>query len=246
MQMPSAPLRWLRLDETGSTNADAKHLVLQGELDCGVVQARLQRAGRGRLERRWESPVGGLYLSLVGPSPEPQVSPLWVTVAVGVALVEELAACCGVAAKLRWPNDLMVEGRKLAGMLSERVVGLDGKARVIVGIGLNDRTPVRLSDSDTETTCLSAESQQTYDDLAERLVPVLWRAWRELDEASPAILKDRWIAVSETIGETVCVRLMDNREIVGQAVDLAYDFGLVVYTETGPVTLREGDCRRLR
>jgi BirA family biotin operon repressor/biotin-[acetyl-CoA-carboxylase] ligase len=116
--------------ETGSTNADAARAAREGAPEGLVVVAERQTAGRGRYDRRWESPPrAGLTLSvLLRP---PRISG-WLPLLAGVALVETVRRLGEVDAVLKWPNDLLVDGRKCAGVLAESV----GDA-VVVGIGLN-------------------------------------------------------------------------------------------------------------
>jgi len=125
------------LDTTGSTNDDARRLAAEGAPEGTVVVAERQTAGRGRLGRAWESPERlGLYLSVVlrPPDPPERLGRYAIAAAVGVcAACRELA---GDAVVLKWPNDLLVGGRKLGGILSELRHGESG-ADLVVGIGLN-------------------------------------------------------------------------------------------------------------
>lgn len=125
------------LDDTGSTNDELKKLALRGGAHGTVVLADSQTAGRGRMGRRFESPAGaGVYLSvLLKPECEPsQLAAL--TAWAAVAVCDALETCCGVRADIKWTNDLLLNGRKLCGILTELV--MDGETPcVILGIGLN-------------------------------------------------------------------------------------------------------------
>ena len=126
--------------ETGSTNDDARALARSGAPEGTVVLASRQLAGRGRLGRTWTSPSGGVYLSAVL---RPQVAPTGVSslalaVALGVALgLERL----GVQARLKWPNDVLLGDKKLAGVLLEMSAEADSVDWVVAGVGLNMRRP---------------------------------------------------------------------------------------------------------
>lgn len=120
------------VDETGSTNDDALVLGRAGAAHGRAVAARLQRAGRGRRGHVWESPRGNLYLSVVL---RPCVAP---------ARLPGLAAACALGAldvldeaQLKWPNDLLVRGRKLAGILVEAARDDTGETFAVCGIGVN-------------------------------------------------------------------------------------------------------------
>ena len=119
---------------TGSTNAD---LVASGSVDRSVLVAELQTAGRGRLGRTWTAPAGsGLLFSVaLDVSRIPAVRRGWVGALLGLALREAVGDRTGLQATLKWPNDLLIGGRKCAGVLAE----LNGDT-VVVGAGLNVST----------------------------------------------------------------------------------------------------------
>ncbi len=123
-------------DVLDSTNDEAKRLAKAGAESGTVVVAREQRAGRGRLGRTWHSPdAGNLYLSLIHRStlPADGLSGITLDAAVAVADVLETA---GLTTGLKWPNDLIIEDRKVGGVLTELSVE-GGQVTVIVGLGLN-------------------------------------------------------------------------------------------------------------
>lgn len=131
-----ADVRWH--DEVTSTNDEAALLALAGEPDGVVVVADSQSAGRGRRGRGWESPGGGESL-LVSVVVRPVVPLL--TLAAGLAVVDAVGGVAGVSATLKWPNDVLVDELKLAGLLAE-VHGEPGRqaavvAAAVVGLGLN-------------------------------------------------------------------------------------------------------------
>ena len=126
-------------DAIDSTNRVAGDLARQGAAEGTVVVADAQSAGRGRMGRRWESPAGeNLYFSvLLTPNVEPARVPQLALVA-AVAVHEGLAACCPeIPARIKWPNDILVEGRKVAGILCEASLEADRVHRVVLGIGIN-------------------------------------------------------------------------------------------------------------
>jgi len=127
------------LEACGSTNDEAARLARAGASHGTIVVADAQHAGRGREGRPWLSPQGGLYMSAVlrPPLPLRDVPPM--TLAIGIAVCDAVRAC-GAAAELKWPNDLLVDRRKLAGVLLEAQSqgGHTGRLdAVIVGIGVN-------------------------------------------------------------------------------------------------------------
>lgn len=130
-------IRWL--DSTGSTNADLAAEARGGAGEGLVLVAREQTAGRGRLDRCWSSPPGAsVSMSLLLVPRHPFEHWGWLSLLAGMAVRSALA---GMAAdphrvQLKWPNDVLIDGRKVCGILSERVEHPDG-ARAVVGIGIN-------------------------------------------------------------------------------------------------------------
>jgi BirA family biotin operon repressor/biotin-[acetyl-CoA-carboxylase] ligase len=133
--------RWLgcqriELAECGSTNDEAGRLARAGAKHGTVVIAQAQTAGRGRDGRVWESAAGGLYLSAVLRPPLPLVDVPPMTLAIGIGVCDA-ARTAGAAAVLKWPNDVLVGGRKLSGVLVEAQSQGGKLDAVIVGIGVN-------------------------------------------------------------------------------------------------------------
>src|SRR5262249_594491 len=122
--------------EVPSTNDVAAACAERGAGEGCVIVADTQTAGRGRHGRSWCSPPGaGLYVSLVL-RPLPHALPL-LTVGAGVAVAEGIRAATGLAPALKWPNDVYVGSRKLAGILAEAGAAPDGAQHVVLGVGIN-------------------------------------------------------------------------------------------------------------
>lgn len=129
-----------RLAAVASTNDEARALALAGAAHGTAVLAAAQTRGRGTKGRAWHSAPGlGLYVSFVlrgpdgGPVPFPHVLPL----AVGLAAAEAVREASGLVPRLKWPNDLVLGGRKLGGVLCEAVTGPAGTGFVVAGVGIN-------------------------------------------------------------------------------------------------------------
>lgn len=131
---------------TASTNDDCKTLARRGAGEGTVVLASEQTGGRGRLGRRWSSPPGGVYFSalLRPPLPAADVAPL--SLVAGVGLARGLAAL-GVETSLKWPNDVLLEGRKLAGVLLEMSAEAEAVEWLVVGCGVNVKRTQKLPDT---------------------------------------------------------------------------------------------------
>jgi BirA family biotin operon repressor/biotin-[acetyl-CoA-carboxylase] ligase len=227
--------------ETESTNADVAEAARDGAPEGTVIVAEHQTAGRGRLDRTWEAPPGsGLVMSaLVRPHELDPASWPWIPLMTGVAVADAVREA-GLEPSLKWPNDVETGGRKLAGILVERVETPDGPAAVI-GIGLNvamasDQLPVRTA------TSLSLEgSAATRDDvLADVLTGLATRY--ELLRTDVAAVRDAYLAVCGTVGSSVRVSLPDDVTLTGTATDVDEHGRLVV--DGRPITA--GDVVHVR
>ncbi len=134
----------ISLPEISSTNDLAMKLARQGEPAGTVIEAKTQNAGRGRLGKEWLSPPGtGLYFSIILRPVLPPADLSKITLAAGLGSAVALENYCGLSIRLKWPNDLFLEGKKLGGILCESSpIGHGKDTVVIVGIGLNVNTPV--------------------------------------------------------------------------------------------------------
>ncbi|MDY7105239.1 MAG: biotin--[acetyl-CoA-carboxylase] ligase [Actinomycetota bacterium] len=254
-------LEWV--PETGSTNADLLRAAADGAPDGTVLVADHQTAGRGRRDRTWTAPPGSSLLVsvLVRPTFAADRLPL-LGLAMGVAAVDACRSVAGVDLGLKWPNDVVsrdradaVDGtsaRKVAGILSESVLGGPGGpgTAVVVGMGLNvdwpDELPPELAATATSLRHLCGRVV----DREELLVEVM-RAFaahcRLLERADgPRALLERYEACSTTLGREVRVEL-GGGEHVGRAVAFDEAGRLVVETSDGGRTVvAVGDVVHLR
>jgi BirA family transcriptional regulator, biotin operon repressor / biotin---[acetyl-CoA-carboxylase] ligase len=240
-------------EEVGSTQDLARELARGGAPHGTLVVSRVQTGGRGRLGRRWGSPAGGLWMSLVL---RPQLSPevaARVTQAAAVAVARALWEL-GVEARIKWPNDLLVGGRKICGIIAESSVGrvpLQSERRrrvdfLVLGVGLNaNLDPEDLRVAGREVATLRSELGRDVD-----LVALLGSLLSHLDlelariEDFGAILNE-WRALDCTLGERVRVRRF-GEELEGVARDLGPEGSLLLETREGVVELFEGEIEQLR
>jgi len=198
----------VRLGTVASTQEAARELPIGS-----VVVAEHQTAGRGRLDRRWEAPPGTALLASFVVAPHPLLS-----LAAGVAAAE----ACGPRARLKWPNDVLIDGRKAGGILVEMTA-----AKAVVGVGINL----------TWAPPGAARVDQPRDVLLDALTQRLG-AWTP---APPAAIVKRWRELADTIGRRVRVEL-PGRVIEGMAEDIAEDGSLIV----GGEHVNAGDVIHLR
>jgi BirA family biotin operon repressor/biotin-[acetyl-CoA-carboxylase] ligase len=238
------------VEETGSTNADLGELARAGAAPGLVLVAEAQTSGRGRMGRTWTAPPrSGLAFSVLLP-PEESVTRLgWLPLVAGVAVVSALRGFAEVEgigrgrmgdAALKWPNDVLIGERKLAGILAQRV-----EAGVIIGIGLNvslspDELPVPTA------TSLAIEDAPTDRD------PLLRAILRELAtrheefQSGEAAVRETYRELCSTLGRQVRVELPDGLVLVGEATDIEEAGRLVVRTSDGEHLLSAGDVVHVR
>lgn len=234
---------------TGSTNADVAAAARAGAAEGLVVVAESQTGGRGRLDRRWISPSrAGLAVSvLLRPRGVPTGRYGWIPLLAGVALAGAVRRIAAVAAALKWPNDLLIDGRKCAGILAEAV-----PAGVVVGIGLNVTLRADELPTPAATSLLLAGARCTdRDPLLRALLRDLatWYArWRDVAGDPVACgLRAAYRDRCATLGRRVAVSLPTGATVTGTATDLDPDGRLVVTTGDGTVTpLAAGDVVHVR
>jgi BirA family biotin operon repressor/biotin-[acetyl-CoA-carboxylase] ligase len=224
-------------DKIGSTNDEAMDLARAGATHGTVVWAREQTAGRGRQARRWHSPVGNLYASILLrlDAPPSRVAELSLVAALAVADAVDRFLPDGAKAELKWPNDVLVAGAKIAGILLE-----SADTAVVVGIGINVvRAPL---DAPYPVTCLAdciaaapvpeATLQVLLRSLAGRLAD-----WQD---AGFAQTRCAWLARAHPLGSPIRISVGD-KWIAGRFAGLAPDGALLVETADGPMRIVAGD-----
>lgn len=207
---PSLPsfYRLVRHDRIASTNDEAKRLAQQGEGEGTLVWAQAQSAGHGRQGRVWVSPPGNLYMSLIL---RPEV-PLAAAAQLGFAGALAVGEACGelapgAAISFKWPNDVLLAGRKMSGLLleSEAQRGSD-LAWLVLGIGVNLATyPVA---ADYPATSLAATGAEVAPGVLLGALARRFVAWYEQWRAAGfAALRDAWLARAQGLGREIRVRL---------------------------------------
>lgn len=221
------------LQATDSTQTEVKQRAAAGAPEGTVVTARHQRAGRGRRGRDWwDEPGQSLLVSvLLRPTGPPAVVPQLALVA-GLAVAEALEAGVGVTARIRWPNDLLVDGRKVCGILAEAASDRAGRLEhVILGIGINLNQAEFPDALRARATSLRLVTGAPHD--AEALLPVLLacldRRYARWQAGGFAGLRADWLARSTVPGQMV--RLPEGG--LGPAVDVGNDGVLLARAPDG-------------
>ena len=244
------PKPWHKLVEvsqTGSTQADLVGHAQAGAQSGLVLLAHEQVQGRGRLERAWESPAGqGLWFSLLLRSPRAVadlgIVPLLTAVAIAQALADEF----GLSASVKWPNDILINRKKLSGIL----VNHCPPDALIIGVGIN--TMMSQPPIDMATSLLLEDAIGSDQDVPHFFTTVLASIGSMLsdlavDQPWPLDVLDPYRRLSSTLGSTVDVTLPSGQVLTGQAVDIEPTGALVVSTSAGQrVCVTAGDVVQVR
>jgi BirA family transcriptional regulator, biotin operon repressor / biotin---[acetyl-CoA-carboxylase] ligase len=209
-----AAIRVIARDTVGSTNEEALLLARAGEHGPLWVTARTQSAGRGRRGRSWVSEPGNLYASLLLTDPAPPERAPELSFVAALAVYDAVAdAAPGLAARLllKWPNDLLVDRKKFAGLLIEAETG--SPSIVVIGVGINcGRHPADASYPATDLA--SAGAAVAPDRLFEGLAPAMAKRLAQWRGGFAQIRAD-WLARAAAVGEDVRIRLAD-RDVAGR------------------------------
>ncbi|MCB2211164.1 biotin--[acetyl-CoA-carboxylase] ligase [bacterium] len=239
-EIPKIGLIWL--DETGSTNEEARRLAKWGALEWTVVVAGVQTGGRGRYKRTWASPPGGLYQSLLLRLPQSDspvtLIPLLVGLALKQGIEDELSRLGGgdFHGWLKWPNDLVTERGKLAGILCEASVEKD-RWEIIAGAGVN-LEPVKLQDHSDQHLQPASSLLEEFPDLEwtreEVLTAYLHRLKQGLDlwARDPEQVRKDWLEASGMEGREV-EATSSGEKIRGIAQGIGEGGELQIETEAG-------------
>ena len=229
--------------EIGSTMDAARELARKGAREGTIVIAEAQAHGRGRLSREWLSPEGGIYFTFVL---RPRISPAYaprINLMASVAVAATIRKLLGLKAELKWPNDVLIEGRKVCGILAEMDAEMDVVNFVNVGIGINANTSI----PQFEKTVTSLKDALGREISRKEFLSVLFR---EIEQQQAILMKadllEEWKKLSVTLNKDVRI-VAPGEVIVGQAIDIDTTGALIVKERDGSVKkAMAGDCIHLR
>lgn len=242
-QFPGLEHRIHYFPEVDSTMDAARELARQGAIAGTVVIAEYQSHGRGRLSRNWLSPRGGIYVTIIL---RPSISPVYaprMSLMAGVAVASTIRSLFGLETQLKWPNDVLVAGKKVCGILAEMDAEMDVVNYVNLGIGINANASIPQF-ADTATSLKDALGREV--PRTELLRALLWEIDHRQLHLMEADLLEEWKHLSVTLDGYVKI-VMPGDVVVGRAIDVDATGALMVRDEKG--SLRKvvaGDCIHLR
>jgi len=241
-EFPDLEQRIHYFPEIGSTMDVARDLAKKGAEEGTLVIAEAQTSGRGRLSRQWISPRGGIYFTIVL---HPKMSPAYaprMNLMAAVAVAVTIGRLFGVKAELKWPNDVLISGKKVCGILAEIDAEMDIVNFVNVGIGINANNSVaRFEKRATSLKEILGRGISRKELLGAQI--------REMERRRPLLMKAdllrEWKELSATLNKEVRVVSL-GEEVTGQAVDIDVTGALILKTRDGSLrTVLAGDCAHL-
>jgi BirA family biotin operon repressor/biotin-[acetyl-CoA-carboxylase] ligase len=235
--------------EVASTNTLAMEMAAQGAAQGTVVIAETQTAGKGRLGRKWMSPRGNLYVSVIlRPDVPTHKAPL-ITLMGAVATASAIRAAFRLPAAIKWPNDILISGKKVSGLLTEMSAEPDRIRHIVLGIGVNANMRFELLPSEIRgiTTTLSREAGGHVDRilLLQHILREIER-WYGIFLANEAEVLKEWQSNNVTIGNRVAVSASDG-SFEGLAQGIDSEGRLLVRRDDGAMqTVAAGDVTILK
>lgn len=235
-----------------STNDVAYELAEKGMKEGAIVIAEEQQKGKGRHGRTWSSPPkGGIYMScILRPKMTPsEISQITLIAAVSVATA--IRAVSGLAASIKWPNDILINNKKVCGMLTEMKAEQDAIDFIVLGIGINVNTPSRnlphgATSIKEEAGHLARDGHISRIELAQKVLEELDRDYLVLKTAGPGPIIEEWKRLSAMLGSRVKV-VLPHETFEALAHDIDPDGALVVRLESGMLKkISSGDIVMLR
>ena len=221
--------------ETASTQSVAAEYAKNENNHGLAIFAELQTKGRGRLDHKWQSDTAESILCSVILS-KLNLSANMLSLTVAVACAETVGA--GISAKIKWPNDIMINGKKIAGILIEAKMTDYGKA-FIVGIGINCHQQAKNFPSDIEKSATSIDietkSQCDRNIIAKRFLISL-ENWLDIAMDRPEMVINRWLSLNINLNQRITV-ICDNQEFAGHCIGIDPDKGLIIQLDCGSVRM---------
>ena len=243
------------LTETASTNSLGMTLAESGDPHGTVILAEQQTAGKGRLGRSWVSPPRkNIYCSIILRDPCLQKHLTWIPLATGLALSEAIQKTQTITSSLKWPNDILIRNKKLAGILCQSTSRGQSAGGVIVGFGVNVNAGPEDFPADLQTTSTSLFQESGQLCHRNRLLASMFnhleRWYDQLASHNIDTVKSAYSAACSTLGMDVRCTLKESKEIRGHATAIGIDGSLqVIPFDQGakhPIEIHSADVIHVR
>ena len=232
--------------EVDSTNLVAKKLANEGAAEGTIVIAGKQRRGKGSRGKKWISPSGGVWMTIIlRPDVEPNKAPQ-LTLVTGVAVAETLIQELGLDVEIKWPNDILIDNKKVSGILTEVKTNIIGVEYVLVGIGIDLKIDIPPELRDTATS-LQAELEREIRgaELIQKFLQNFEDNYNEFKADNFPYILNKWRRLSGTVGKYVELRRKGG-VIRGEAIGISKNGRLVLEMDNGNLRkVISGECTHI-
>lgn len=232
--------------EVDSTNDVARELANEGAEEGTVIIAESQRSGKGRRGKRWISPSGGVWMTIIlRPDIEPPKAPQ-LTLVTGVAVAETLNRECGLDVGIKWPNDILIGDKKVCGILTEVKADVGNVDYVLVGIGIDLNVDLSIFPPELRGGATSLKAELDQEIMGAELVATFLKNFEthygEFKEGKFREILNKWRKLSKTIGNYVVVHKRGG-SVYGEAVGVNKDGKLILELDDGSLRkIISGEC----
>ena len=219
-------------ESVSSTNDKAMEFAGKGQYNL-VVTAKKQEKGRGRFGRDWSSGLGGLYMTIL--LKEKNISMVkYLTFIASIAVAKSIIDFCNLKAEVKWPNDVLVNDRKVCGILTETISGKENYA--MVGIGVNANNNKFPASVKNKATSLKLETNKAYslEKLGKSIIAIFSSLYHYYENKNYKKIIGLWKNYSHTLGKRLKAKTL-NGDFVGKAVDVDDECSLVLRLDDGSV-----------
>jgi len=231
-------------EQVSSTNKKAKELAKKNVPDGTIIISKTQDNGRGRFNRVWISPEGGVYFSIILKPKNKDEKLTLLPLVAALSVYNTIYSLCDLDVKIKWPNDVIINGKKISGILIESESKNNSLDFVVIGIGFNLNVDVDIFPEEYNATSLSYEIgiNLDYYDFLKKLLFTLDKYYSLFINEDYDTILNEWRKNSDTIGKNVVINLKD-KKISGRAVDIDENGFLIILDEYGNKTkITSGDC----
>ncbi len=235
--------------DISSTNEEARRLAEDGAKEGLIVTAETQNKGRGRRSRKWLSPKGGMWLTIVlRPNIAPRLAPL-LTLLTGIVVARAIRSEFKLKATLKWPNDVRINGKKVCGILTELSSENEIVNYILIGLGINVNVSLHDFPKDLRNQITSLQEVLEHEVDKISFTRKILEGFEEeyllfcrLEKKGITELIKNWRQLSDTLGRNIKIETI-TETLTGLAVDIAEDGALLVRTKIGEEhKILAGDC----
>jgi BirA family biotin operon repressor/biotin-[acetyl-CoA-carboxylase] ligase len=228
-----------------STNLYAKKLLEKDVEEGTMIIADVQTQGRGRKKRTWSSPIGGLWFSVILYPNIPPQNAMLVTMAGSIAVAQGINEVTGLKPVIKWPNDLLLNNKKVCGIFTELDAEMDKINYIIMGIGINVNNPIDKELRDIGISLIQEVGKKlSRVNLLKTILKYLDELYHKLKLEDYNFIRDLWFSYSKIIGKKIRVTT-EKSNFIGIVTNIDNSGCLVLETKNGPIKIVSGDIKYL-